>query len=127
MVTLAQALVNPSQVWTVWVEVEGVGVAGVQSRFCYVKPDFAAPSSQWVETLTDEVDLLSERTDIFGGFPELGSVNFNLLDHGDFLTDLLRLDGAPATTLSAALDATTTTVPVRSTYGLAVDDTLFSG
>ena len=74
------------------------------------------------EVLLDVPDVLSERVDVFGGFPDLGEISFGVLDQTDhistyskpagFMTHLLRLTAEPATNLTSSLTTSSTSVPV---------------
>lgn len=140
MVTLATALANAAQRWTVVLRIEGVGpgltasehtAAGLdgRTRFCAYVPEFAAsePASLWQPLLAELPSLLSERADPLGGSQELGGLGFTLVDVGDYLTALLRTERAPTTALTSATTTSTTGLVVGSTAGLAADTAIYVG
>lgn len=95
------------------------------------------------ECLLELPDVLSERVDPQGGFPDLGEISFGALDSIDenvggtyttasgWLTSLLRLVASPITQLTSAVNAITTTIPI-GLGGLALaltapDNVMFIG
>lgn len=120
MTTFAQASGAAAARWAVWVTIEGVADVNGQVRFCYEVPGFAG-SETWKELLAQDSDiaLLSEAPSLDGGFADAGSLTFELVDVGDYLTDTLRTESSPATTLTADCTASATSVSVPTAYTAA--------
>lgn len=140
MVTLAAALANAGQRWTVVLRIEGVGpgltsvehtAAGLdaRTRLSAYLPDFAAgePASLWRPYLAELPSFLAERADPMGGAQELGGLGFTLVDVDNYLTELLRTERAPTSALTAALSGTNTGITLGSTAGIAANQAIFVG
>lgn len=94
------------------------------------QPSYAAgqPAHLWRPILCTMPDLTGESVDLFGGFPRrLGGLTLELLDHRDFLTDLMRTEAGAVAVLDEDLDSSETAITVASAAGIADDSLIFIG
>lgn len=140
MPTFAQALAANDQQWTVVIRIEGVGAwmstanlaatdGTGRTNLSTGTPTYAAgdPAGHWRDYLADLPDILSERADPLGGFPELGSISFAVLDYGDYLTSTIRTERSPVTRLTADCTSAATTLSVTDSSGITDTDVIFIG
>lgn len=134
MVTYANNLSQADQKYTAIITIEGVGhwlsagdltasASDGLTQFSYEVPYYADTTLAIHRPyLAEEVDVLSERVASGGGFPELGSLDFAIVDVDDYLTAQLRTRRTPATVLNGAVTAAATQLTVDSTTGMTASD-----
>ncbi len=79
------------------------------------------------DLLADLPSLMSERNDPLGGFPELGEINFSLVDVNDYLTEQLRFDRPPATVLSEDVTSSESSIDVDSVSSISDTSVIYVG
>lgn len=141
MTTFAQMIASDSYDARIILKIESIGAwmstanlaatdGTGMTQFTTGVPLYAAsdPAGHWRDYVGPEVpDILAERADPLGGFPELGSLSFSLVDIDDYLTETIRTERAPIARLTADATASATTLTVSDTSNITDTDVIFVG
>lgn len=111
-----------SQPWIVIVRISGFGTSDTQYSLCTDVPSYAS-ATYYLPYLTAIPKLESESLPPFGGISLPGSLKFDVLDYGSFLSSQVRLNALPLSYITA--DNTTIDDATSVIYSVP-DATLFT-
>lgn len=130
MTTWPENLARRDRGWLAWAEIEGVGSADGLWRFStYAGWYLAAEAGYWFPHLVEPPNLLSSRVDYIGGgtTQKSGSVEIQIVDVGEALTELLRIDGPAATAVRVGQAQSDGSLAVPVGHGLQIGQVVWVG